>query len=195
MDAHKCEEELRFLVKKIKKGDEKAFDMLFLEYYERLCRFAWRYVESEAIAEDLVQELFTWLWENRFKWDPLGTVRGYLYKSVKHRAIDHLKHQKIIDKYSELLEPPENQIAIEFNENLHEEHLKKAIAKAVENLPERGKMVFKLHRYDGLSYKEIAQVMDISVKTVENHMVQSFKFLRKGLSHFFPIKSRSLKNY
>lgn len=190
MVNHKSDDDLRSVVNRIRDGDEKAFDTLFLMYYSALCRFAWRYVKSEAIAEELVQELFTYLWENRIGWEPRtagGTIRGYLYKSIKHRAIDHLKHQEVIDRYAEVWEPAEKYATIDIEDDLREEKLKKAIGRAIENLPEHGKMVFKLHRYDGLTYKEIAQVMDISVKTVENHMGRVFKILRQELSHFFPI--------
>ncbi len=188
MDIGESDEMCRVLAKRIRAGDEKAFDTLFLVHYNSLCRFAWRYVKSEAIAEELVQDVFTCLWEIRFSWNPLGTVRGYLYKSVKHRAINYLKHQEVVHKHLELGGGPvEEYTTIELEEDQHEEQLKEAIARAIETLPERGRMVFKLHRYDGLTYKEIAQVMDISVKTVENHMTRVLKLLREEVSYLFPI--------
>ena len=175
------------IVTRIQEGDEDAFDTLFLEYYKRLCRFAWRYVKSEAIAEEIVQDFFMYLWENRASWEPMGTVRGYLYKSIKHRALDHVKHQNVVNKYKEELVEKKSYSKIKFEDKKHRELIKKKIKKAIENLPNRGKMVFKLHRHDGLTYKEIAQVMDISVKTVENHMGRVLKILREDLSHLFPM--------
>ena len=187
MGVCKLEKPLSHLVESIRAGDEEAFDILFRSYYSNLCRFGWRYVKSKAVAEELVQDVFAYIWENRGNWEPLGTVRGYLYKSVKHRAIDYLKHQLVVDQYHDLMKSEINYVTIEINEEQHDAHLRDAIAKAIENLPERAKMVFKLHRYDGLSYKEIAQVMDISVKTVENQMTRVFKLLRQDLSHLFPV--------
>lgn len=187
MGVYKLEKQPSHLVERIRAGDEEAFDILFKEYYSNLCRFGWRYVKSKAVAEEVVQDVFTYIWENRSDWKPLGTVRGYLYKSVKHRAIDYLKHQQVADQYLDLMKAEINYVTIDINDEQEEANLRESIAKAIENLPERGKMVFKLHRYDGLSYKEIAQVMDISVKTVENQMTRVFKLLRQDLSHFFPV--------
>ena len=187
MGREKKSESFTSLVERIRAGDEEAFDALFKMYYNNLCRFGWRYVNSTAIAEELVQDVFLRLWENRSTWKPLGTVRGYLYKSVKHRAIDYLKHQMVIDKHKELIKTDIKYVTMDVNDEHQDEHLREAIAKAIENLPERGRMVFKLHRYDGLSYKEIAQVMDISVKTVENQMTRVFKLLRQDLSHLLPV--------
>lgn len=189
MKIDRSEGDLISLVNRIKEGDEQAFDIVFLKYYNFLCRFAWRYVKSRTIAEELVQELFIWLWENRFSWEPAGSIRSYLYKSVKNRALDHLKHQKVIDNHMNLWKNTEEQVIIDFENLEYEEHLKKAIIRAVENLPERGRMVFKLHRYDGLTYNEIAQIMEISVKTVENLMARSFKLLRIELYPVYQLLS------
>lgn len=84
-------------VKDIRKGDEKAFEQLFKAYYFKLSRFAWRYVDSKAIAEELVQAVFTDIWEEREQWHPLK-VKSYLFSAVRNRAIDHIRHQKVRKK-------------------------------------------------------------------------------------------------
>lgn len=178
----------QFWIENIQKGDERAFEILFKKYYLPLTRFVWRYVNSKAIAEELIQELFTILWEKRdeLDMDTKKSIRAYLYKSAKNLALNQRKHSKIKDKYaSEWVEQKENP-EIYFRDEYREERIRKAIAKAIEELPPRGKMTYKLHRYDGLTYEEIADVMDVSVKTVESQMTRTLKTLRERLSYLLP---------
>ena len=169
-------------VENIRKGDDKCFELLFKKYYFPLTRFAWRYVGSKAIAEELTQDLFAILWESRSKWEVPGSVRSYLYKSVKNLSLNHLKHQSVKDRFdSEWMGQYENP-EIEFRDEARKEQIRTAIAKAVEELPPRSKMAYKLHRFDGLTYEEIAEVMDISVKTVESQMTRALKTLRERLA-------------
>lgn len=178
----------QFWIENIQKGDERAFEILFKKYYLPLTRFVWRYVNSKAIAEELIQELFTILWEKRdeLDMDTKKSIRAYLYKSAKNLALNQRKHSKIKDKYaSEWVEQKENP-EIYFRDEYREERIRKAIAQAIEELPPRGKMTYKLHRYDGLTYEEIADVMDVSVKTVESQMTRALKILRERLSYLLP---------
>ncbi|NBC02944.1 MAG: RNA polymerase sigma-70 factor [Bacteroidetes bacterium] len=178
----------QFWIENIQSGDERAFEILFKKYYLPLTRFVWRYVSSKAIAEELIQELFTILWEKRDEWDmdTEKSIRSYLYKSARNLALNHIKHHEIKDKYdSEWMEQKENP-EINFRDEYREERIRKAIAQAIEELPPRGKMTYKLHRYDGLTYQEIADVMDVSVKTVESQMTRTLKTLRERLSYLLP---------
>ena len=176
-----------FLIESIQNGDERAFEYLFKEYYLPLSRFAWRYVKSKAIAEELVQELFTILWEKRESWDTTGSIRSYLYISIRNLALNHLKHQEVKDKYDpEWMDKKENP-EIKFQDDYREQQVRDAIAKAIEELPERSKMTYKLHRYDGLTYGEIAKVMDVSEKTVESQMSRTLKKLRNRLAWLLPV--------
>lgn len=178
----------QFWIENVQKGDERAFEILFKKYYLPLTRFVWRYVNSQAIAEELIQELFAILWEKRDEWDmdTEKSIRAYLYKSARNLALNQIKHQEIKDKYdSEWMEQKENP-EIDFRDEYREERIRKAIAQAIEELPPRGKMTYKLHRYDGLTYEEIADVMDVSVKTVESQMTRTLKTLRERLSYLLP---------
>jgi RNA polymerase sigma-70 factor (family 1) len=173
-------------VERISNGDEQAFEFLFKKYYLPLTRFAWRYVHSKAVAEELIQELFTILWEQREDWNTDGSVRSYLYKSVRNLSLNHLKHQGVKQEFDhqwmELKENPR----IVFRDEYREQRIREAIAKAIEELPERSKMTYKLHRYDGLTYREIAEVMEVSVKTVESQMTRTLKILRQRLAWLLP---------
>ncbi|MCW9706485.1 RNA polymerase sigma-70 factor [Fodinibius salsisoli] len=171
---------------KIQKGDEHTFECLFKEYYLHLTRFAWRYVKSKAIAEELVQEVFANIWENRSTWSPAGPIKAYLYQAVKHRALDHLKHEEVRQEYDPKWMDNKEHPTIDFEDQFRRKQLRKAIKKEIEALPSRSKMTYKLHRYDGLTYKEIAQVMDVSVKTVESQMTRTLKRLRERLAYLLP---------
>lgn len=177
-----------FWIENIRKGDERAFEILFKKYYLPLTRFAWRYVQSKAIAEELIQELFTILWEKRFEldMDTEKSIRSYLYKSARNLALNQIKHQEVKNKYdNEWMDQKENP-EIEYRDRLREQQIRNAIAQAVEELPPRSKMTYKLHRYDGLTYTEIAEVMDVSVKTVESQMTRTLKMLREKLAWLLP---------
>jgi RNA polymerase sigma-70 factor (ECF subfamily) len=168
--------------KKIRKGDEQAFERLFKAYYFRLSRFVWRYVNSEAIAEELVQAVFADIWENRAEWQPKNT-KTYLFSAVKNRAISYLRHQQVRNKYDSQWMDRKEYATIDIDDQVRTKQIQNAIKTEVEALPSRSKMTFKLHRYDGLTYKEISEVMDVSVKTVESQMTRTLKRLRKRLSY------------
>lgn len=175
-----------FLVKGIRAGDDSCFEVLFKKYYLPLTRFAWRYVHSKAIAEELVQELFTIMWEKRKDWDFVGSIRSYLYKSVRNLSLNHLKHQDIKKRYDQQWQDQKGPSEIKFRDEVRERQIRNAIITAVEELPRRSKMTYKLHRYDGLTYEEIADVMDVSIKTVESQMTRTLKILREKLSYLLP---------
>lgn len=167
----------------IQKGDQVAFERLFKTYYFKLTRFAWRYVKSKAIAEELVQEVFANIWENREHWQPTESLKLYLYQSVKYQALDYLKHEQVREEYDPQWMERRDNPTIDFEDPRRKQQIREAINREIEALPPRSKMTYKLHRYDGLTYKEISEVMDISVKTVESQMTRTLKRLRESLSY------------
>ena len=171
-----------FWLESIRKGDELAFECLFKQNYERLTRFASSYTSSKAIAEEIVQDVYAEIWEKRENLNVSVSLRAYLYMKIKNRCLNHLKHQRVKETYDPqwvehimVTTQPDEQLAVN--------KLKIAIQKAVEQLPPKSKATFKLHRFDGLTYNEIAEVMDVSQKTVESQMTRTLKMLRKHLSH------------
>lgn len=172
-------------VTNIRKGDHEAFEALFKEYYFILARFSWRYVGSESIAEEMVQEVMASIWETRESFEITGSLRAYLFKAVRNRSLDYLKHQRVKQKYIDSHRNKEDHsfIDIEFNDEERESRIRMAIEREIEALPHRSRMTFKLHRHDGLTYEEIAEVMDVSIKTVESQMVRTLKKLRERLSY------------
>lgn len=170
----------------VESSDTSSFEKLFKKYYLQLTRFSYRYVKSKAIAEEIVQEFFADLWENGEMIDIQGTIKSYYYKAVRNKSLNYLKHQQVKNKYDPIWMQQKQTPVIEFHDEKQEQRIKEAIEEAIKSLPERGKMTYKLHRFDGLTYEEIAEVMDISVKTVESQMSRSLKILRERLAHLLP---------
>ena len=169
----------------IRRGSHHAFEALFRSYYPRLCRFAMRMTGSKHAAEELVQDLFVKLWVKRHDLKPEGSLRSYLYRAIRNQAINYLKQKSRID--SPTVEPDDlrsespNPI-----EELYARELRTTIEEAIHLLPPRCRLIFLLHRFDGLTYSEIAEILNISVKTVETQMGRALKALRSLLAHYLP---------
>lgn len=176
--------DLEFILKEIQKGNERAFDFLFNQYYASLSRFSYSFVKDQDKAENLVQEVFIKLWEKREKISPDRNLFSYLMGMVRNQSIDYLRKEKLNAKiYAQIhSEETGNTTEEQVLVNDFEEKLLKSIMK----LPERCRIAFELSRFDGLSNREIAQYMEISVKGVEALIGRSLKLLRTELLEFFP---------
>ncbi len=170
---------------RIKNGDEKAFDDIFDTYYAGLCVFANKYVEDIDLAEDIVQELFIKIWIKREQLNINNSLRSYLFQSVNNSCLNHLKHLKIRDNYKK-------HISSYKTDELHydtlvEKELNLRIYNSIESLPEKRKIIFKLSRFGGLKYKEIAEKRKISIKTVKVQIGKALKTLRHDLRDYLPL--------
>ncbi len=173
-------------VEEIRSGSPVAFEALFRSYSPRLCRFALRMIGSRMDAEDLVQEVFVKLWERRADWSPAGSVKAYLYRAVKNQAINYLKRQEILHGRNEVELDEVFSMQPGPEEELYRKEIETAVQEAIELLPPRCRLIFVLHRLDGLRYGEITRVLDISIKTVETQMGRALKTLRRLLVHHLP---------
>lgn len=165
----------------IKKGDEAAFSRLFDGYYSALCFYAGKYLGDMDQSRSLVQQLFVDLWLNKDKVEIKQSVKSYLFRSVKNRCIDHLRKEKINIGISA---PAYDLNQIPFRDLVEEAELNDRINASINKLPEKCREVFLLCRYEGLKYAEIAQKLNISVKTVEMQMGIALKKLRESLSDY-----------
>ena len=166
---------------RIQDGDRAAFRALFQAYAEPLCAFTEQYTESPEIAEELVQDLFLKIWKDRAQWSPSVSVKSYLYTAVRNLALDYLEHERVVETWQEEERRSGRTAQQAPLENLERKQLRRAVHEAVDQLPERRRHVFKLSRRHDLTYKEIATVLDLSIKTVETHMRRAFRFLREQL--------------
>jgi len=198
MDNISYDSEYELLVRGINKGNKTAFETLYRANYSNLCDLVNRYIDSPDISEELVQDLFLSIWNMKDTWNPPTCgLRSYLYRGAKNRALDYIKHQEVKKRYlKEKNIEIENEYLLTISNpdpNLYrsdedsDEELANKIEEAIGRLPERGKTIFNLSRDDGLTYREIADVLDISVKTVETQMGRSLKKLREYLSDYLPM--------
>ncbi|MBK9148311.1 MAG: RNA polymerase sigma-70 factor [Flavobacteriales bacterium] len=165
-------------------SDRTAFEALFRLHYRALCAFASGYLKDADKAEDLVQDLFFRLWLDREKVQVTTSVKAYLYASVRNRCLNAMKSGA---KLRALNEDVDDRLEeLERTEDEHTERIARVQA-AIESLPEERRKVFKLSRYEGLKYHEIAARMGISVKTVENQMGSALKTLRSELKDLVPL--------
>lgn len=172
----------------VHESDEVAFEILYKRYYVQLVGFSWRYSKSKAVSEELVQDFFAELWENADLLNLTNSIRAYFYKAIRNSSLNYIKHEKVREKYDpEWMSMKKETVMPEIEDKFREQRIREAIKKAVESLPERSRMTYKLHRYDGLTYEEIAEVMGVSVKTVESQMTRSLKILRSQLSYLLPL--------
>ena len=170
----------------IRAGDTSAFEALFREYHPRLCSFAYRFTGSREIAEELVQEAFLYVWQHRETLDVRDSMKTYLFSSVRNASVSWLRHERVVSQstgqITELFRRSSDTAdrAIESTERIA------AVRAAIARLPEGSRMVLTLHREQGMTYREIADVLGISPKTVDAQMGRAFKSLRKYLGPHWP---------
>jgi RNA polymerase sigma-70 factor, ECF subfamily len=166
------------LFQRIKKSDKSAFDCLFRKYYPMLCHYAFKFIDSSDIAEDLVQEVFVSIWTHRNTINITKSVVHYLFTSVKYRAFAYIRSQGTRKEYEQEYIDKEAQDKDEETLPLTDYEIACLVSDAVKQLPEKCREIFLLSREDGLTYSEIADHMSISPKTVENQMSIAFKKLK-----------------
>jgi RNA polymerase sigma-70 factor (ECF subfamily) len=174
------EEEKRLLERALR-GDTEAFEKIYRSYVKELCSFAAYYVKSFDAAQDIVQNLFLLLWERKETIRIDGFLKTYLFTSVRNLSLNFLKHQTAdrisSNTYSMMFSIP----SATPHEIAEHQELDVLITQALEKIPERCRIVFILSRYFNMKYIEIAEILGISVKTVDAHMVKAVKSLRSNL--------------
>jgi RNA polymerase sigma-70 factor, ECF subfamily len=170
------------LIKRIKASNIGAFEEIFKEFQENIYSYLFFKLGDTQSAEDILQDVFVKLWENRHSLKPDLYLPSYLYTIAKNLTLNYFRHKNVVQKFQQEIELKTNQkesssplSQLELNE------LKSNLALAIQNLPDQQRTVFMMSRYDELSYKEIAERLGLSVKTVETHIGKALKTLRKML--------------
>jgi RNA polymerase sigma-70 factor (ECF subfamily) len=167
-------------------GDITAFEMYFKSFYQPLCNYAYTFLQDKDEAEEIVQGTFISVWEKRQSLNFHTSGKSYLYAMVRNACLNVIKHEKIKQRYvgEELaLTNPGYESVSNTVAGLE---LEGRIQQAIEHLPEQCRLVFKLSRFEELKYSEIAEQLNISVKTVENHMGKALKIMREHLKDYLP---------
>ena len=174
------------LFQQIAKGDKAAFDVFFERYYPRLVQFARLFVASDQAAEDVVADVLVNMLIHRKRVFTLAHFEAYLYASVKKKALSAIKKQERINHYPHDL-PQGEQLtdqSADPHELLIEQELNSLTQDVIQNLPPKRKMVFQFIKEDGLSYRQVAELMDISERTVEVHLKLAIKTLRQSVEQY-----------
>jgi RNA polymerase sigma-70 factor (ECF subfamily) len=169
------------LFERIRHDDGAAFDNLFRAWYPRLVRYAEAMLHDRAVAEEVAQEVMLAIWNGRRTLSIEGSPAGYLFRATRNRALNELRHRKVQEKSQPYLVAP-SQVSAQAESDLIEGELQQALQDALAELPDRCREVFELSRVQGLRYTEIAETMQISVKTVETQMGKALRILRERLS-------------
>lgn len=170
----------------LKDSDKKAFDKLFRQFYPILCAYSHKFVSLED-SEEIAQDTLLWLWENRKSLSIEKNLSSYLFRSVYNRALNKIassdSRNKVNRLYFEYM-----QETLQNKDYYHTDELIDKVREAIAKLPESYRKAFMLHRFEGLTYKEIAEKIGVSSKTVDYRIQQSLKILKEDLKN-------SLSNY
>jgi len=182
------------LIQQLGERNEKAFEQVFKANFKNLHGYVFSIVKDEVMAEELVQNVFYKLWDKNERLAISGSITAYLYRAVYNESLNYLKHLKVRSAYqSHNSWQMKNQtdsaakkiLFTQLSENLH---------RAMNELPEQCRTIFQMSRFEELRYREIAERLGISVKTVENQMGKALKILRIKLVDFLPLIVLSLFN-
>ena len=174
------------LFSQVAAGDKQAFDTFFDRYYAKLVQFAGIFVHDEPQAEDIVADVLTRMLVHRERVFRLPHIEAYLYASVKNRALSSLKKQERVTYFSQQLPPLTHAAPVVASpyEVLVTQELHRLIDKTIQALPPKRRMVFQLLREEDLSYRQVADLMEISERTVEVHLRLAIKTLRQVVEHY-----------
>jgi RNA polymerase sigma-70 factor (ECF subfamily) len=167
------------LFSQMRLNDSKAFEMLFKRHYKPLCRRVNTMLNDEEATEDVVQQLFIKIWESRETLQTPDSVAAYLFTAARNRALNYIKSQSRKSSNEVPLTNLHDEADNRMEEQMDAKELQKALYAAIDALPEKRREVFVLSRFEGKSYKEIAEIMQISVKTVEAQMGKALSTLRE----------------
>ena len=168
-----------YLFGRLKKGDKKSFEKLFYKYYEPLCNFALLFLKESKPAEEIVDDVFITIWKKRKQLEITINPKAYLYRSTRNAVFSFLRKNKI-----DITPFTHDALNIESDNLLPDtlmikDELQTKITDILSRMPKQAGLVFRLHKIDGMKYREIAETLNISVKTVENHMGKALRLFKE----------------
>ncbi len=166
----------------LKAGEEHAFEKLFRNYYAPLCYYASKILQNDGAAEEIVQDFFVRLWEKRADIEIETSLKNYFFRSVKNLCLNQIKHESVkLQHVKSVISEAES---TEYSDHFQEVNLQKDIEEGIAALPEKRREIFRLSREEGLKYREIADKLNISIKTVEAQMGLAIRALRYRLKKY-----------
>ncbi|MFB9053163.1 RNA polymerase sigma-70 factor [Formosa undariae] len=183
---------LNSFVLQLKNGERITFEVLFKVYHDKLLHIAKGYLGSIEDAEGVVQNVFLKIWERKENLDQIVNINNYLFTMTKNACFDQIKHNKVKNSFSESYYQEKNDIQYHFMMDiaasaLLEKELDIRIQEAIKALPNKCRHVFEKSRLEGMKHSEIAEVLNISKRTVDNHISNALKLMRLHLKEFLTL--------
>ncbi|MEO9662434.1 MAG: RNA polymerase sigma-70 factor [Maribacter dokdonensis] len=176
MDA----EENRRLIKKLISGEEKAYILLLQKYHQQLNAYAVTLTHDQSTAQDIVQNVFLKTWKSRKKLNPEFSIRNFLYKCVYNEFLNTYQKNKAVVLLNKKYIEYSHEVAVEFDDNMMSKMMD-IVNREIKKLPPKCQKVFVLSKKEGLSNSEIADYLDVSIKTVEAQITKAFRILKNEL--------------
>lgn len=170
------------LIELLKQSDQKAFNTLFRLYSAKVYHFSYGYLKSTEESEEIVQDTFTKIWEKRATIDAAYSFSGFVFTVAHHLILNRIRKIRNENHYKAILAKNNIHIRNETEEKILHDELEKAQQQALVELPPRRKIIYQMIREEGMTYKQVAELLNISTKTVESQMTEAIKHLRTKLS-------------
>lgn len=174
-----------FIFNRMAEGDKEAFRFFFERYYSDLCNLVNIYINDSVISEEIVQDMYIYFWEKKEKITIESSVKSYLYRATKNKSLNYIRNEKVQLSIREKLSKVTEHSAELPDSIMDASQLREIIEQSINSLPEKCREVYILGKEKSLSYKEIAEELGISIKTVENQMGKALKRLRELLEPYY----------
>ncbi len=169
------------IIEGLRSGRESAYQLLFELYYQKLVVFARKYLDDMEAARDVVQDLFLNLYESRQTITVQTSLKSYLYSSVKHGCLNHLRHNAVKEKYANMMMNTGNGRDLDLEEKIDTTEMEAKIFEIVSALPDKCRQIFIMSRVEGKRNRKIADELNLSIRTVETQISKALKSLRTNL--------------
>jgi len=174
-------------IKELSLDNLQVFEKVFRHYYQMLCGYSLKFVGDPDTAEEIVQDLFYTLWEKRTELQINTSVKSYLFSAVHNRCLKFIEHRSVEKRYQDYYLRQGSEVDHDPGDGISLDEMHRIINRTLDGLPERCRKIFRLNRFEGLKYVEIAERLSISVKTVESNMGRALRQLRKSLKEFVEV--------
>jgi RNA polymerase sigma-70 factor (ECF subfamily) len=171
----------------LREGNGQAFEKVFRLYFKSLHSYAYTFMKDDERAEEIVQNVFCRIWEKRSQLKTDGSLKAYLYRSVHNESLNYLKQQKNRASLQVHYGGKGEESSVQASEKVMATELETHIQQALNELPEQCRTIFQMSRFEQLKYQQIADQLNLSIKTVENQMGKALKILRVKLAEFLTL--------
>lgn len=181
------EEKQRKAILHLARGNKKGFDWIYEQYSVFLYNFIFGFLKSKEESEEVVQEVFIKLWQSRKQLNPDKSIKSFIFTLAKNLVFNKLKRKKVEQKHRDNIKNNSFNVANNIEENVNFKELTTIYNKAINNLPVKRREIFLLNREEGMSYQEIAKILDISVNTVKDQITKALKEIRRHVKLNHPV--------